>query len=894
MPAARRIGDKSMTTSTLDGGDLFSVLGAHGIEKQLRQIAGVGHVSVNPVSGLTTVVYDSAKIRLSAIQAVIEACGFHCAGEALPRHTCQDRAMPSAAAPTRVTAPKEAGHLDVHATHRPAAGAEHAAHEDPKTLTVAPTTAASAATSADAQADTGAPGANQGKTETPLRKASALANKPASEMKMPMEPNAPAGAPSPNAHQGHGDHQGPGRSKNDAMAQEMGHGAGQDLPAMVRDMRNRFWIAFAFSLPILLFSPMGLPFKILPPFGLKLNLVLFVLASGAILYPVWPFVVAAYRSIRTGVANMAVLIVLSVGTGYLFSVGSTFFYGGQEFYEASAILLNFILLGHWLEMRAKAGASDAIRSLMNLAPAKAIVLRDGKEVEVTTAEVLAGDTVVIRPGNKLPVDGTVLEGSSDVDQSMLTGESMPVAKKTGDSVIGATINKSGTFQYRATKVGADSALAQIVKLVQEAQNSKAPSQLLADRAAQWLVWAAIGVGLLTFGVWFWLLGQPLLFAIGLMITVFVIACPDALGLATPMAIMVGTGLGAANGILFKNASALEDATKLNVIIFDKTGTLTMGQPEVVDLVAAAGASEDQLLSAAAAVDAGSDHPLAQAILRRAAKVKPSKATGFKNLEGKGAQAEIDGKTALLGNKLLMTENRVDLGELSAKSEELQGAGRTVVHLALDGKLLGLIAIADAVRPTAVDAIKALRARGLEVAMLTGDNQATAERIAKGLGIETVLADVLPADKAGKVKELQAQGKKVGMVGDGVNDAPALTQADVGFAIGAGTDVAMDSADIVLMKSDPLDVVGAVELSRATLRKMHQNLWWAVGYNVIAFPLAAGVLYPFLLSPAVAAAAMSGSTAIVAVNALMLKRTKLKGIHKIAKASPALPAAPKAA
>ena len=604
---------------------------------------------------------------------------------------------------------------------------------------------------------------------------------------------------------------------------------------------------------------------------------LFFLASGAILYPVWPFLVAAYRSIRAGVANMAVLVVLSVGTGYLFSVGSTFFYGGEQFYEAAVILLDFILLGHWLEMRARSGASEAIRALMDLAPPKASVLRDGKEIEVPTSEVLAGDTVVIRPGNKIPVDGIVLEGSSLVDQSMLTGESMPVEKRLGDTVIGATINKSGTFQYRATKVGADTALAQIVKLVQEAQNSKAPSQLLADRAAQWLVWAAIGVGLLTFGVWFWIIGQPLLFAISLMITVFVVACPDALGLATPMAIMVGTGLGATNGILFKNASALEDATKLNVIIFDKTGTLTMGQPEVVDLVTAPGASEDQLLSAAAAVDAGSDHPLAQAILRRAAKLKTTKATGFTNIEGKGAQAQIRGKAAFLGNKLLMTENKIDLGSLAAKSEELQGAGRTVVHLAVGGKLIGLIAIADAVRPTAVEAIKALRARGIEVAMLTGDNQGTADRIAKSLGIDMVFADVLPGDKAGKVKELQAQGKKVGMVGDGVNDAPALTQADVGFAIGAGTDVAMESADIVLMNSDPFDVVGAIELSRATLRKMHQNLWWAVGYNVVAFPLAAGVLYPFLLGPSIAAIAMSGSTAIVAINALMLKRTKLAGI-----------------
>jgi Cu2+-exporting ATPase len=803
-----------MATSTLEVGDLFSVLGAHGLERQLQRVAGVGRVSVNPVSGSTTVMFDAEKTSPAAIQEVIRDCGFHCAGEALPSHICEKPTTPSSGPKVQTSQPKHL-HSQTHIDH---GGMAH-------------------------------PG---------MKPASAMA-----------------------------DHNVHGGGKSDAMAREMGHGAGMDMQVMVRDMRNRFWIALAFSLPIFLFSPMGMDFiRIPPPFGLRLDLVLFVLASAAILYPVWPFIVAAYRALRSGVANMAVLVVLSVGTGYLFSVGSTFVYGGQQFYEASAILLVFILLGHWLEMRARAGASEAIRALMDLAPPKATVLRDGKELEVQTAEIISGETVVIRPGNKIPVDGTVLEGTSLVDESMLTGESMPVAKKVGDPVIGATINKSGAFQYRATKVGADTALAQIVKLVQEAQNSKAPSQLLADRASQWLVLAAVAVGLLTFVVWYWWIGQTLLFGLSLTITVFVIACPDALGLATPMAIMVGTGLGAMNGILFKNASALEDATKLNVVIFDKTGTLTMGHPEVVDLAIAAGASEDQLLSTAAAVEAGSDHPLAQAILRRAANVKAPKATGFKNVEGKGAQAEIDGKTALLGNKLLMTENKIDLGELGAKSEELQGAGRTVVHLAVSGKLVGLIAIADAVRPTAAEAVKALRARGVEVAMLTGDNQGTAERIAKSLEIDKVFADVLPGDKAGKVKELQSQGKKVGMVGDGVNDAPALTQADVGFAIGAGTDVAMESADIVLMKSDPFDVVGAIELSHATLRKMHQNLWWAVGYNVVAFPLAAGVLYPFLLSPTIAAIAMSGSSALVAVNALMLKRTKLTGIRQSGKAATA--------
>jgi Cu2+-exporting ATPase len=673
------------------------------------------------------------------------------------------------------------------------------------------------------------------------------------------------------------------------MMHEMGHGAGVDMQAMVHDMRNRFWVALVFSIPIFLYSPMGTSFVSLkPPFGMDLNVFLFFLGSAAILYPAWPFMVGAVRALRNGILNMAVLVVLSVGTGYLFSVGATFFFKGDQFYEAAAVLLVFILLGHWLEMRARAGASEAIRALLDLAPAMATVLRGGQEVEIPTAEVLVGDTVVIRPGNKIPVDGTVMEGSSLVDESMLTGESMPVNKKPGDTVIGATINKSGTFRYTATKVGADTALAQIVKLVQEAQNSKAPAQLLADRASQWLVLAAIVIGLLTFAVWFWWIGQPLLFAMTLTITVFVIACPDALGLATPMAVMVGTGLGAMNGILFKNAAALEDATKLDVIIFDKTGTLTVGQPEVVDVVTVKNVTADSVLATAASVEQGSDHPLAQAIIRRAQGLAIPAQTGFENIEGMGARAKIGSDSVLLGNRRLMETQRLDLGKVTADAERLEGAGRTVVYVARADTVIGLIAIADAARPTAAATVAKLRERGVQVAMMTGDNSGTAQRIARDLGLDVVLANVLPGQKASKVKELQAQGKKVGMVGDGVNDAPALTQADVGFAIGAGTDVAIESADVVLMKSDPYDVVGAVELSHATLRKMHQNLWWAVGYNVIAFPLAAGVFYPFLLSPEIAALAMSGSSALVAINALMLKRTKLPGITRYSSAQrPAL-------
>ncbi|MCK9530628.1 MAG: heavy metal translocating P-type ATPase [Gammaproteobacteria bacterium] len=697
------------------------------------------------------------------------------------------------------------------------------------------------------------------------------------------------------------------------MAHEMGHGAGMDMQAMARDMRNRFWISLAFTVVIFIYAPMGLALPApAPPFGISLDRWLFLLASGAILYPGWPFIIAAWRALKNGVLNMAVLVVLSVGTGYLFSVGATFFFGGAQFYEAAAVLLVFILLGHWLEMRARAGASEAIRRLLDLAPPMASVIRGGHEVEVPTAEVEAGETVVIRPGNKIPVDGEVLEGESQVDESMLTGESMPVAKKSGDTVIGATINKSGMLRYRATKVGADTALAQIVKLVQEAQNSKAPAQLLADWASQWLIVIAVVIGLLTFAVWTLWMGQPLLFGLTLMITVFVIACPDALGLATPMAVMVGTGLGAMHGILFKNASALEDATKLDVIVFDKTGTLTIGQPEVVEVVPAAQA--DMVLAIAAAVEQGSDHPLAQAILRAAqgsasaaggtsagmreveqrreqlprtpgaaaaAGLAIAKPTAFAVIEGKGARAELGGKTVLLGNRRLMEEQGVELAEFKRDAERLQGAGRTVVHIAHGDKLLGLIAIADAVRPTSARTVTALKSRGIQVAMLTGDNRGTAERIGRELALDIVLAEVLPGQKAEKIKELQASGRKVGMVGDGINDAPALTQADVGFAIGAGTDVAMESADVVLMKSDPYDIVGAITLSRATLAKMRQNLFWAVAYNVVAFPVAAGLFYPFTISPEVAALSMSGSSVLVALNALLLKRAKLVGIREAA-------------
>ncbi|MBK7580112.1 MAG: heavy metal translocating P-type ATPase [Myxococcales bacterium] len=842
-----------MKTSVIEVHAMLSVLSVDEVEKRVGEVPGVESVTVNWAAGTATVRYDETRLEIADIKSAVRQRG-------------NESAPPG---------PESAG--DGHGG-RSTQGAPvaTAASVVPNPHAVAPV-AAGAASAGSAEQDKATPGA------TPSEPAPPKPSPPAAPA--PSAPAAAVGAPAAAAGKGHEGHGAPSAqpAMSADMAHDMGHG-GKDLPAMVRDMRNRFLVCLVFTVPIFIYAPMGGFFKPpAPPFGLELNLWLFFLASAAILYPSWPFFVSAWRALIKGTLGMSALIVLSVGTGYLFSVGTTFFFKrGGQFFEAAAVLLVFILLGHWLEMRARAGASSAIKALMNLTPAKASVIRDGAEIEVPTAEVVAGEIVVIRPGGKIPVDGMVETGESLVDESMLTGESMPVQKGPGATVIGATINKSGSFRYKATKVGADSTLAQIVKLVQDAQNSKAPAQLLADKAAQWLVIAAIVIGLATFAVWFWLIGQPLLFAVTMTITVFVIACPDALGLATPMAVMVSTGLGAANGILFKNASALEDATRLNVIVFDKTGTLTVGQPEVVEIVTADGVTEDVLLAAAAAVEQGSDHPLAQAILRRATNLTVAAPTGFESLDGMGARAETADGTVFLGNRLLMDTQKLTLGPLEADAARLQGDGRTVVHVSQASRVIGLIAIADAIRPSSKAAVAKLRERKIEVVMLTGDNAATAKRIAADLGIERVLADVLPAQKADKVKELQATGKKVGMVGDGVNDAPALTQANVGFAIGAGTDVAMESADVVLMKSDPYDIVAAIELSRATVRKMHQNLWWAVGYNVVAFPLAAGVLFPFVLSPEVAALSMSGSTLLVAINALMLKRTKLAGMHKAAK------------
>jgi Cu2+-exporting ATPase len=689
----------------------------------------------------------------------------------------------------------------------------------------------------------------------------------------------------PIAHEGHDApvHDHAAMERADA-AHGHGHGghAGMSMEAMVRDMRSRFLVAVAFAVPIALWSPIGKSlFGSTPPtpYGIGDDLWQFFLSLPVIFYASSIFFEGAWKALRAKTLDMMVLVAVAIGTAFVYSVAATFWIAGDVFYEAAAFLASFVLLGHWFEMRARGGANDAIRALLDLAPPKAVVIRDGQEREVATAEVAVGDLLLIRPGAKVAVDAQVLEGESSVDESMVTGESLPVSKRPGDKLVGATINKQGTLRARAIAVGPDTALAQIVKLVQEAQNSKAPAQRLADRAAFWLVLVALIGGLGTFFVWFGIVDRPVLDALLFAITVVVITCPDALGLATPTAIMVGTGLGAKRGILFKNALAIEQSSRLDTVVLDKTGTLTRGEPEVVEIKTTGELDEQTLLRLAAALERDSEHPLAEAIVKAAATRgldDSVRADGFGAVAGHGAVATVEGRRLAVGNTRLLEREQVAFDGIRALAAEMAGQGRTVVHVAVDGRAAGLIAIADAPRETAAEAIAALKELGVRPVMLTGDNQATAERIAGELGIDEILAEVLPADKAAKVAELQQEGRKVAMVGDGVNDAPALAQADVGIAIGAGTDVAIETADIVLMRSDPLDVATAISVGRGTVRKMRQNLGWAIGYNSLALPIAAGVFEPwgFTLRPEIAAISMSGSSVLVALNALALKRLRL--------------------
>lgn len=670
-----------------------------------------------------------------------------------------------------------------------------------------------------------------------------------------------------------------------SMTMTMGmehHGlAGREMARLMeRDIRNKFVFALLLTIPIVVYSPLGekilgrtLPTPIPAPW------LLFVLTTPVFFYSGWIFLYSSVQALRQRTVNMSVLIAVGIVAAYGFSIVLTLLGNPDSYYEAAAMLITFVLFGHWMEMKSRRGTTDALQALFALVPLEARVLRDGKEQLIPTAEVQVGDRVVLKPGDRVPVDGEIEEGETAIDESLVTGESLPVPKKQGDQVIGGSINQRGSVTFRATKVGKDTALAHIVKLVEIAQTSKAPGQKIADQFATVLVFVAVGGGLLTFGVWYLLLGKPLLFALTFAISAVVIACPDALGLATPTAVAVGTGLGAKHQILIKDAPTLEGVSKIQVVVFDKTGTLTEGKPRLTDIATTDGVSPDEALQLLGAAEAKSSHPLSAAVLEELSRrglPLPADVAGFESLSGLGVKAVVDGKRVLVGTVKLLRGSGVVLGELEPSVEEFVRKGETIMVLAVDGRVAAVVGAADPVRPMAKRTMERLKALGIETVMITGDHRGTAEAVALQIGVERVFADVLPEHKAAYVKKLQGEGKFVAFVGDGVNDAPALAQADIGMAIGAGTDVAIETAKVVLMKSDPTDVLRAIRLSKATVVKMKQNLFWASIYNLLAIPVAAGVLYPSFgisLRPEVAALLMSLSSIIVATNAVLLRRVE---------------------
>jgi len=651
-----------------------------------------------------------------------------------------------------------------------------------------------------------------------------------------------------------------------------GHGA-----HMVQDMLRRFIGSALLTVPIVLYSALGTSLfghELPPPFGVSPDALGFILTSIVVWWGGWPFVSSAAHSLRHGELTMMTLIATGILVSYLYSAAVTFGLPGERFYDAAAMLTSFSLLGHWLEMRSRFATGRAVEALLELAPPIARRVRNGREEEVPLQAIVVGDILAVRPGDSIPVDGVVTEGSSYVDQSMLTGEPVPVAKGPGDEVVGGTRNQQGAFRFRATKVGADTALARIVAMVREAQSSKAPAQRLADLAGKYLVIVALSAGAITLAAWLLFGHQGISFALSAAVAAIVIACPDALALATPTAITVGVGRAARAGVLFRNAAVLEAAAQVDTVVFDKTGTLTEGKPSVTDVIPTAGVEEAEILRLAAAADAQSEHPIATALVaaakQRALAIEPP--SHFEAVPGHGVQAMVGGRTVLLGNRRLLERNGVTPG-FEREAQRLRADAKTALYVAADGRMLGLIAVADRIRPNAQRAVAALHDLGIRVLLLTGDSAATANAVAHTLGIDDVRAEVLPSDKAAEVRRLEGQGRRVAMVGDGVNDAPALAAATVGIAIGAGTDVAIETAGVILMKDDPADVPIALVLARRVHGKIKQNLFWAAIYNLIAIPLAAGVLYPslgVLLKPAWAALAMSASTMTVTLNALLLR------------------------
>lgn len=647
---------------------------------------------------------------------------------------------------------------------------------------------------------------------------------------------------------------------------------------MEEDIRNKFFFSVLFTLPILAYSMGQMLLGWQLPEPLPTPWILFLLTTPVFLYGGWLFLYSSYFELKSKKLGMSVLIAVGISAAYVFSVILTFMGSHETFYEAAAMLITFVLFGHWMEMKSRRGTTDALSALFNLVPPQARLLQNGTEKLVPTSDVKIGDILLLKPGDKIPVDGEIIQGETSIDESLVTGESIPVAKKKGDHVIGGSINQSGSIQIKATKVGEDTVLAQIAKMVETAQNSKAPGQKIADRFAGYLVILAVGSGLLTFAVWYLIAGQPLLFALTFAISAVVIACPDALGLATPTAVAVGTGLGAKHNILIKDAPTLEQVSKVQAVVLDKTGTLTQGKPKITSITTVNGFTEKEALQLIASAEKKSSHPLANAVLEKVKgeKLILNEVEKFENLSGLGVKATIKGRKILVGTVKLMKANTIDITPLEKDITSFVERGETIMVLAVNDKIKAVIGASDPIKPTAKVAIERLNELGIETAMITGDNKTTAQAVADKLGIKRVFADVMPEDKASYVKKLQKENKFVAMVGDGVNDAPALAQADIGIAIGAGTDVAIETAKVVLMKSDPADVLRAIRLSKATVLKMKQNLFWASIYNILAIPVAAGILYPAFnisLRPEIAALLMSISSIIVATNAVLLNRAE---------------------
>ncbi|MBS7622166.1 heavy metal translocating P-type ATPase [Candidatus Bathyarchaeota archaeon] len=641
----------------------------------------------------------------------------------------------------------------------------------------------------------------------------------------------------------------------------------------LRNLKILVVFSMTLAIPTLIFTHL----PVLPV--LPINVWLFILATPVQFIGGQRYYRGAFDAVRNRSANMDTLIAVGTSAAWVYSTIVTFapsiFPDGEVYFDTSAVIIALILLGRLFEDIAKVKASDAIRKLMELQPTVATVVRDGSETEIPIEKVESGDTVIVRPGERIPVDGEVIEGYSYVDEKMVTGESMPAEKTVGDRVIAATINRSGLIKLRATKVGKDTMLSQIIRLVEEAQVARAPIQRLADSVSSYFVPAVIFIAFTSFAVWN-LFGQGFTFSLGVFISVLIIACPCALGIATPTAIMVGTGKGAENGILIKGGEYLEKAHKLNTVVLDKTGTLTKGEPSVTDVVTAHNYTEDQVLAFSASAESGSEHPLGEAFVRAARdkRLTIPRLESFEALPGRGVAATCSGKKVLLGNRRLMMENGLPIAHVESRIKDLESQGKTVMLTAIEGKLAGIVAVADTLKETSRSAVDQLRRMNLEVIMLTGDNERTAKAISKQLGIDRVIAEILPADKAEIIRKLQSEGKIVGMVGDGVNDAPALAQSDVGIAIGGGTDIALETGGIVLIRDDLRDVAAAIQLSKRTVRKIKQNLFWAFFYNTVLIPVAAGLLYPILgilLNPMFAAAAMSFSSVTVVANSLLLRR-----------------------